>query len=61
MSARSLAWSPYTCKTPSCAKDRLRLVCISLVSVSLWMYRKFRRKWGSALAFQRPRFCVGLS
>jgi len=25
------------------------------------MYRKFWRKWGSTIALQRPRFCVGVS
>jgi len=28
---------------------------------SLWMYRKFWRKWGDTIAFQKPRFCVGVS
>jgi len=40
-------WSPYTCRTR--AKDRLGLVCIFLMSVALWMYRKFWRKWGSTI------------
>jgi len=31
------------------------------MSVLLWMYRTFWRKWGSTIAFQRPRFCVGVS
>jgi len=33
VSAKSPVWSPYTCRTR--AKDRLRLVCIFLMSVLL--------------------------
>ena len=33
ISAKSPVWSPYTCRTH--ARDRLRLVCIFLMSVSL--------------------------
>jgi len=32
-------------------------VCFALDSV----YRRFWRKWGSTIASQRPRFCVGVS
>jgi len=59
VSAKSTVWWPYTCKTR--AKDRLRLFCTFLISVSLWMYHRFWRKWGSTIAFHRPRFCVGVS
>jgi len=59
VSARRPVWSPYTCRT--LAKDRLRLVCIFFMSVSLWTYHKFWRKYGSTIDFQRPRLCVGVS
>jgi len=35
VSAKSPVWSPSTCRTPATGKDRLRLVCIFLMSVSL--------------------------